>query len=47
MIQYFHYWVFTQENKNTNLTRYMHCYVYCGIIYNSQDTEGVQVSINR
>ena len=27
MIQKFHYWVFNQTNENTNLKRYMHCYV--------------------
>ena len=36
-----------KENKNTNLKRYMHSYVYCSIIYNSQDMEATQVPINR
>ena len=33
-----------KENKNTNLKSYMYPYVYCCIIYNSQDME---VHINR
>ena len=32
--------------KNTNTKRYMHPYVYCSIIYNSQDMEATQVSIH-
>ena len=36
-----------KENDNTNLKRYMHPYVYCSIIYNSQDMEATQVSIHR
>ena len=27
----------SEEIKNTNLKQYMHPYVYCSIIYNSQD----------
>ena len=30
---------FPKENKNSNLKRYMHPYVHCSIIYNSQDME--------
>ena len=30
---------FSKENKNTNLKTYMHPYVHCSIIYNSQDIE--------
>ena len=29
----------SKENKNTNSKRYKHSYVYCSIIYNSQDME--------
>ena len=29
----------TEENKNTNLKRYIHSYVHCSIIYSSQDME--------
>ena len=29
--------IYLKEMKNTNLKRYMHPYVHCGIIYNSQD----------
>ena len=36
-----------KENENTNSKRYIHPYVYCSIIYNSQDKEAIQVSINR
>ena len=34
-----------KEIKNTNSKRYMHPYIYCRIIYNSQDTEATQESI--
>ena len=33
-----------KEQKNTNSKGYMHPYVYCSIIYNSQTMEAVQVS---
>ncbi len=36
-----------KEHKNINLKGYMHPYVYCSIIYNSQIMEAAQVSINR
>ena len=36
-----------KEYKNTNSKRYMHHYVYCSNIYNSQIMEGAQVSINK
>ena len=29
----------SKEYENTNLKRYMHHYVHCSIIYNSQDIE--------
>ena len=29
----------SEENKNTNLKRYMHPYVHCSTIYNCQDME--------
>ena len=35
-----------KEYKNTNLKGYMHFYVHHSIIYNSQDMEANQVSIN-
>ena len=31
----------TEENENTNLKRYMHPYIYCSIIYNTQDIETI------
>ena len=34
-----HFWVFTKDNENTNLKRYMHLYAHCSIICNSQDME--------
>ena len=36
-----------EENKNTNLERYMHLNVHSSFIYNSQAMEATQVSINR
>ena len=27
-----------EENKNTNLKRYVHLYVYSSIVYNNQDS---------
>ena len=36
-----------KENKNTNLKRYTPPCVCCSIIYNSQDMEAAQVSIDR
>ena len=33
--------------QNTNLKEHMYLYVHCSIIYNSQDMEATQVSINR
>ena len=35
MTQQFYSWIFTQENENTNLKRYMHPMFI--ITYNSQD----------
>ena len=35
-----------KENKSTNLKRYMHPYVHWSIIYNSQDMETNEVSID-
>ena len=37
----------SQETQNTNLREYMHPYVHCNIIYNSQAMEAAQVPINR
>ena len=37
----------SKENENTNSKRYMHPYVHCSIIYNSQDMEATWVPINR
>ena len=38
---------FSEESKNPNLKRYMHPYVHCSIIYNSQYMEATKVSINK
>ena len=37
----------SKENKNINLKRYMHTNVHSSIIYNRQDMEATQRSINR
>ena len=37
----------SEENENTNLKRYTHPYIHCSIIYNRQNMEAIQVSINR
>ena len=36
-----------KENENTKLKRYMHPYISCSIIYNSQDMAATQVSTDR
>lgn len=38
MIQYSHYWVFTQK-EDVNLKRYVHPCVYSSIIYKRRGTE--------
>ena len=38
---------FSEENKNSNMKRYMCPYVHCSIIYNDQDMESSEVSIDR
>ena len=37
----------SEETQNTNLKEYMHLYVHCSVIYNSQAMEAAQVPINR
>ena len=37
----------SKEYKNTNLKRHMYSYVHCSIIYNSQDMEATEMSINK
>ena len=37
----------SKENENTNKKRYMHPYVHCSIIYDSQDMEATLVPIDR
>ena len=37
----------SKESQNIYLKEYVHCYVYCSIIYNSQDLQTAQVSIIR
>ena len=37
----------SKETQNTNSKEYKHLYVYCSVIYNSQDVEAVQVPISR
>ena len=36
----------SEENKNSNSKLYLHLNVHCSIIYNTQDMEATQVSIN-
>ena len=36
----------SEETQNTDLKEYMHFYVHCSIIYNSQDLEAARVSIS-
>ena len=36
-----------EENRNTDLKRYMHPCVYCSVTSNSQDMEATQVPIHR
>jgi len=40
-------WYLPEENKNTKSKRYMHSSVHCNIIYNSQNMETTEVSIDR
>ena len=35
----------SKETQNTNLKEYVHHYVHCNIIYNSQDMKAIQVPI--
>ena len=44
MIQLFPTEYLPKEYKKTNSKRYMHPYVYCSIIYSSQDMKAIQVS---
>ena len=39
-------WNLSKEIQNANLKEYMHLYVHCSVIYNSQDLEAAQVSIS-
>ena len=39
--------IYLEKNNNTNLKRYIHPNVYSITVYNSQDMEATQVSINR
>ena len=40
-------WYLSEETQTTNLKRYVHPYVPCGIIYKSQAMEATEVPINR
>ena len=37
----------SKETQNTNSEEYMHLYVHCNIIYNSQDLEAANVPFGR
>ena len=39
--------IYPKKPSNTNLKEHKHPYVHCSIIYNHQDMEADQVSINR
>ena len=39
--------IYPKKPQNTNLKEYMHPYVHCSVIYNSQDLEAAQVPISR
>ena len=47
MTQQFYFWEYIQRNPNTDSKEYVHTCVHCSIIYNCQDLEAAQVSINR
>ena len=36
-----------EETQNTNLKEYKHPYVHCSVIYNSQDLEAAQMSVDE
>ena len=42
-----HFEYISEETQNTNSKEHKHLYVHCSIIYNHQDIETAQVSINR
>ena len=44
-MQQIHFWIFTGENKNTNSKIYAPL-PYCSTIYNNQNMEATEVSIN-
>ena len=37
----------SKENKNTDFKRYMHPYIHCSFVYNSQDIETTYISIDE
>ena len=41
------FWNLPKEIQDTNSREYMHLYVHCSVIYNTQDIEAAQVSFNR
>ena len=47
MTQQLYFWEFIEETRNTNSKEYMHPYVHCSVIYNSQGLKATQVSISR
>ena len=46
MTEQFYFWV-SEETQNTNSEEYVHPYVHCNVIYNSQAMEATQVLISR
>ena len=39
--------IYPKKYENANSKGFVHLYLYCSIIYKSQDMEAYQVSINR
>ena len=47
MTQLSHFWEYIRRTQNTNSKEHKHPSVHCSIIYNRQEMEAAQVSINR
>ena len=47
MIQLVHSWPISRKDKNSNSKTYMHLNVHSNSIYNSEELEATQVTINR
>ena len=47
MIQKFHSWTYTQKRQNSNSKRSLYPTVHSSTVYNSQDTEAMQMPVGR